>query len=93
MICYIYRCSKKIGMYIFLKEQDNFSVVPEHIKKAIGDTEFTMELDITPERKLAKENPQTVVNNLQEHGFHLQLPSEKSIEDIMAEIAQESRNL
>ncbi|MDH5393017.1 MAG: YcgL domain-containing protein [Gammaproteobacteria bacterium] len=91
MNCYIYRCSAKNDMYVFLKEQDDFSVIPQHIMKSLGETEFTLELDITPQRKLAKENPETVINNLEEHGFHLQLPSEKSIEEIMTEIAQTSR--
>lgn len=93
MNCYIYRCSGKDDMYIYLKEQDDFSVVPEHIKKSLGNIEFAFEIDITPERKLAKENPETVLKNLDEHGFHLQLPSEKSIEDILTEIAQSSRDL
>ena len=79
-------------MYIYLKDQDDFSVVPDHIKKSIGETEFTMEVDVTSERKLAKENPETVVANLTEYGFHLQLPSEKSIEEMMTEIAKDSKN-
>jgi len=91
MNCYIYRCSGKNDMYIYLKEQDDFSVVPKHIMKSLGETEFTMEISVTPERKLAKENPETVISNLDEHGFHLQLPSEKSIEDILTEIADASR--
>lgn len=93
MNCYIYRCSGKSDMYIYLKEQDDFSVVPEAVKKSLGQTEFVMELEVTPDRKLAKENPETVLKNLDEYGFHLQLPSEKSIEDIMTEIAQSSRDI
>jgi len=93
MNCYIYRCSGKNDMYIYLKDQDDFSVVPDHIKKSLGDTEFSLEVDITPEKKLAKENPETVIANLTEHGFHLQLPSEKSIEEVMTEIANSSRSV
>ncbi|MCK4710351.1 MAG: YcgL domain-containing protein [Gammaproteobacteria bacterium] len=91
MNCYIYRCAAKNDMYIFLKEQDDFSVVPKHIMKSIGETEFTMEIEMTAERKLAKEDPKTVLSNLDEHGFHLQLPSDKSIEEVMTEIAKNSR--
>ena len=93
MNCYIYRCSAKDDMYIYLKDQDEFSVVPEQIKKSLGNIEYVMEIEITPERKLAKENPQTVLKNLDEHGFHLQLPSEKSIEEVMTEIANSSREI
>jgi len=93
MNCYIYRCSAKNDMYIYLKDQDDFSAVPDHIKKSLGTTEYVMEIDITPDKKLAKENPETVLTNLDKHGFHLQLPSEKSIEEIMTEIANSSRNI
>lgn len=91
MNCYIYRCAAKNDMYVFLKDQDDFSVIPKHIMKSLGETEFTLEIDITPEKKLAKEDAKTVVSNLEEHGFHLQLPSEKSIEELMTEIANDSR--
>lgn len=91
MNCYIYRCSKKPDMYIYLKDQDDFSTVPKHILKSLGETEFTLEVDITPEKKLAKEDAEKVLSNLEEHGFHLQLPSDKSIEDILTEIANDSR--
>lgn len=93
MNCYIYRCSGKNDMYIYLKDQDDFSVVPDHIKKSLGETEFTLEVEITADRKLAKENPETVLKNLDEHGFHLQLPSEKSIEEVLTEIANNSRDI
>ena len=91
MNCYIYRCSAKNDMYIYLRDQDDFSVVPKHIMKSLGDTEFTMEIEMTSDRKLAKENPETVMSNLDEHGFHLQLPSDKSMEEVMTEIANASR--
>lgn len=91
MNCYIYRCSGKNDMYVYLKDQDDFSVVPKHIMKSLGETEFTLEIEITAERELAKEDAETVIKNLNEHGFHLQLPSEKSIEEVLTEIAQASR--
>jgi uncharacterized protein YcgL (UPF0745 family) len=46
-----------------------------------------MELDITPETKLIKEDTATVLSNLKEHGFHIQLPCDESVEAIMARIA------
>jgi len=93
MNCYIYRCSAKNDMYVYLKDHDDFSAVPDHIKKSLGTTEYVMEIDIAPDKKLAKENPETVLKNLGEHGFHLQLPSQKSIEEVMTEIANSSRDI
>ncbi|HHO58676.1 MAG TPA: YcgL domain-containing protein [Thiotrichales bacterium] len=88
MKSYIYRCSNKPDMYIYLAEEDVFDNVPREIFNTLGIVEFAMELDITSSTKLAREDAQTVLDNLNEHGFHLQLPGDESVESIMARIAQ-----
>jgi len=87
MICYIYRCSRKPDMYIYLAEEDNFSNVPKEIFNSLGIISFAMELEINPDRKLARENPEKVMENLNENGFHLQLPDETPIEELMTRLA------
>ena len=88
MNCYIYRCSRKEDMYLYLAEKDDLSHVPDEIMRALGITEFSMELELTPDRKLAREDASTVLMNLEDKGFHLQLPRDSSIEAIMARIAK-----
>ncbi|MBT8120647.1 MAG: YcgL domain-containing protein [Gammaproteobacteria bacterium] len=90
MECYIYRCSLKPDMYIYLAEEDEFDCVPREIFNSLGIVEFAMELGITPETKLAREDSATVISNLKEHGFHIQLASDESVEAIMARIAANS---
>ena len=87
MQCFIYRCSNKPDLYIYLAEEDVFDNVPKEIFNSLGIVEFSMELELTPETKLARENTETVINNLEQHGFHIQLPGEESVEAIMARIA------
>jgi len=87
MQCYIYRCSLKPDMYIYLAEEDVFDNVPKEIFNSLGIVEFSMELEITPETKLAREDTATVLNNLEKHGFHIQLAGEETVESIMAGIA------
>ncbi len=87
MLCYIYRCSLKPDMYIYLAEEDVFDNVPKEIFNSLGIVEFSMELETTPDTKLAREDTATVLSNLKEHGFHIQLPGDESIETIMARIA------
>lgn len=87
MLCFIYRCSLKPDMYIYLAEEDVFDTVPKAIFNSLGIVEFSMELEITPELKLNREDSNTVINNLTQHGFHLQLPGDESVEAIMARIA------
>lgn len=88
MNCFIYRCSRKDDLYIYLAEKDDFSMVPGVIMRGLGITEFSMELDITPDSKLAREDASAVVRNLEEKGFHLQLPRDASVESIMSNIAR-----
>ena len=88
MECFIYRCSLKPDMYIYLAEEDVFDEVPKEIFNSLGIVEFAMELDITPVTKLAREDTATVLDNLKEHGFHIQLAGDESVEAIMARIAQ-----
>ena len=61
-------------MYLYLSRQDDFDDVPEALLKRFGKPLFVMQLELTAERKLARENPQTVINNLVQQGFHLQIP-------------------
>jgi len=90
MKSFIYRCSNKPDMYIYLVEEDNFENVPKEIYDSLGNISFSMALEITPELKLAKEDAETVITNLKENGFHLQLPSDESLENIMARISQQT---
>jgi len=90
MQCFIYRCSRKDDLYIYLAEKDDFSHVPAAVMKGLGLTEFVMELELTPDTRLAKEAARDVMQNLEDKGFHLQLPSSTPIEEIMARIAGNS---
>ena len=91
MNCYIYRCSRKPDMYIYLAEEDDFSNVPKEIFNSLGIITFAMELELDASKKLAREDPVLIIKNLEEHSFHLQLPSETPVEELMAKIARDKK--
>ncbi|MGM0594830.1 MAG: YcgL domain-containing protein [Pseudomonadota bacterium] len=72
--CYIYRSKKRVEMYLFLAEEDDFESVPEEVRNGLGQLEKAMELELTPESKLARSQPEEVIRNLKERGFHIQMP-------------------
>lgn len=75
METYIYKSRKKEELYLYLAQQDDFSVVPEDLMQSIGkEPQFVMQLTLSEQRKLAREDVGKVMQNLQEKGFHLQLP-------------------
>jgi uncharacterized protein len=82
--CYIYRCSAKLDMYIYLSKENDFDCIDDSIKKKLGTLDYAMVLEIKDDTKLAKEDPKKIIENLKSQGFHLQLPSETSIEELMA---------
>lgn len=88
--CFIYRCTRKADMYIYLAEKDDFSKVPDTIMNGLGLTEFAMELELDENSKLAKEDPRAVISNLKDNGFHLQLPDNTPVEELMAKLARET---
>ena len=87
MKCFIYSSSNKPDLYIYLAEEDNFEKVPKRMYDSLGNISFSMELELSEKTNLAREDVDTVLNNLKEHGFHIQLPSDDSLEDIMARIS------
>jgi len=74
MQSYIYKSLKKSELYLYLQKKDDFSEIPAPLLNSFGKIEFVMELDITPECKLAREDTAKVMNSLQKKGFFVQMP-------------------
>lgn len=73
--CIIYRSRLKDGMYLYLRTDMPYDEVPEALRQRMGrQPQEVMRLCLTPGRKLAREDVMTVMTNLRERGFHLQLP-------------------
>ncbi len=74
MKCFIYRSRKKDETYLFLREQNDFSVVPSELMAWFVNPVFVFELDLTPGRRLARVDSDTVIAALEKEGFYLQMP-------------------
>lgn len=74
MQCFIYKSLKKEQLYLYINKKDDFSKLPEDLFNSFGDLEFVMELELTPQRKLAQVDNQKVMTCLQEKGFFIQMP-------------------
>jgi uncharacterized protein YcgL (UPF0745 family) len=74
MLAFVYRSSRKADTYVYLRERDAFDLVPEPMRQQFGRLQFVLEVALTPERTLARENPEVVRRNLVERGFHIQFP-------------------
>ena len=48
--------------------------VPPALLEHLGEREFVMQLNLSPERTLAQADPDEVRNSLAEQGYYLQMP-------------------
>ena len=83
MLAYVYKSLKKADTYLSLAKRDDFAGLPEPLRTQLGTLQFVLEVDLVPERRLARENPEVVRANLASRGFHLQFPP--TVEDPMTE--------
>ncbi|HRD64819.1 MAG TPA: YcgL domain-containing protein [Candidatus Competibacter sp.] len=74
MQCAIYKSRKKQDTYLYLAAKEDFSRVPEPLLQLIGQPVHVMDLELSPDRKLAQEDAAEVLHNLRERGWHLQMP-------------------
>ncbi|WP_395376732.1 YcgL domain-containing protein [Marinicella sp. W31] len=74
MRCKIWRSRKKRGAYVYLPEAETPEVLPEALVRLLGVCDEVMSLDLAERDKLASENIDTVCQNLQQQGYHVQLP-------------------
>ena len=79
--CYIYRSTRKQGLYIYLPRANNFSAIPAALLKKSGALELALEIELTVKSKLNREDAATVIDNLLNQGYHVQLP--ESIESLL----------
>ena len=90
MQCYIYRSSIKEGLYVYLADEDGLSSLPEPVLKQLGKPEYSMTLDLHPDRKMSQEDAVVVLENLKSDGFHVQMP--RDIEHQLETIARTANN-
>lgn len=74
MKCLVYKSKRKPDTYLYLDQTRALETLPDSVRTLLGELELVMELDLTPERKLARESTAVVLANLGNSGFHIQFP-------------------
>jgi len=72
--CWVYRSPRKPEMYLYLAEEDAFDRVPDALLARFGEPILVIELELSAQRRLAREDVNQVMANLRQLGYHLQLP-------------------
>ncbi|NII11359.1 YcgL domain-containing protein [Oleiagrimonas sp. C23AA] len=74
MQCYVFASRRKADTYVWLRERDGAQALPDELAQLVGELRFVLDIDLSVERQLPREDAATVLANLRERGWHLQLP-------------------
>jgi uncharacterized protein len=79
MQCHIYRSRKRPGTYVYLLQRDDFACLPAALSAGLGQLEFSMEIELRPETRLATQDVGLVLKHLAELGYHVQFPPNEQL--------------
>lgn len=85
MRAYVYKSTRKADTYVFLVARDEGAKLPEALRTQLGPLQFVLETELAPGRKLARENPEEVMANLVDRGFHLQIPQDLPLDPMTSD--------
>jgi len=81
MQCYVYKSSRRADTYLYLAERDGFGLLPEALRRALGDLTLVLELDLAQRTRLARADIGTVRAKLEDPGYYLQVPPSQQPDD------------
>lgn len=89
--CYVYKGNRKDDHFLFLRdplsevlaqqESSGETYLPDALLLLLGDLEFVVEFDLTPDKKLPQSDAQQILKDLATQGFYLQMPK-TSVDDL-----------
>ena len=74
MHAHVYKSLRKADTYVYLAQRDGFDALPEAVRSQLGGLDFVLEVELTPDRKLARADVSQVREALETRGFFLQIP-------------------
>ncbi len=78
MQCYVYKGDRKQDHFVYLSQRLDLEApdtgLPAAVLTLLGELEFVLEFDLTPERSLPQAQASQVLADIQDQGFYLQMP-------------------
>lgn len=73
----VFKSSRKADTYVFVRRGQDWDELPEGLRGIFGAPVHSMDLLLTPDRKLARTTGQQVLEAIKEKDFYLQIPEEQ----------------
>ena len=81
ILCRVFRSSRKAETYLYLAQDRAFDDLPPELRRTFGEPVFVMQLKLSAERRLARVDVRSVLEQLETNGFFLQMPPELPVEE------------
>lgn len=69
-----YRSPKKDALYLFVPQEEGLEKLPKELLTMFGEPTHVIDFELTPERKMAREDAKTVYESVQSKGYFMQMP-------------------
>lgn len=73
-LCRIYKGSRRAACYLYVDHAEDIAPVPAALKDSLGELSVVMELQLSPDRHLARADARQVLALIREQGYFLQMP-------------------
>ena len=70
----VFKSLMKLDTYLYVDKFQNFEELPSGLRDSFGQYELVLEMELSPERKLARADANQVLSDIALKGFYLQLP-------------------
>ena len=77
MLCVVYKSLRQFDYYLYLRQEDEFTRVPDGLKLILGELEKILELELHEKRSLAQVDVREVLRQIDAQGYFLQMPPRK----------------
>jgi len=74
MKCAVYKSLRKLDTYLYVEQSTCLDDLPQDLLQLLGKTAWVMDLELTPETRLARRNAEEVLAAIVRQGFYVQLP-------------------
>jgi hypothetical protein len=72
-----YKSSKKDELYLMIPQSAELNDLPAELRVMFGEAKHVLDFEMTPTRKMGREDPQKVWDALQQKGYFIQLPPQE----------------
>jgi uncharacterized protein YcgL (UPF0745 family) len=72
-----YKSSKKDQLFLIIPATTALNELPPELLVMFGDPKWVLNFEMTPTRKMGREDPQKVWDALQQKGYFIQLPPQE----------------